>query len=244
MCRFFCGCGGTSAGLRRAGIQVVVGIDNDPDAATTFRSNFPEASLLQEDIRALATTEFESHISRDGKYAWLFSACAPCQPFTQYRQSGVREDARGRLLAEFLRFIEYFLPELLFVENVPGLASRERVSGPFSELLETLDRQQYWTTYGEFNCWDFGVPQKRRRFALVGSRLGPIEFPRKTHGPGTSNPRYSTVKEWISDLPAIDAGRQHKDVPNHRAASLSALNLQRIRGHTCGRRPQRLAKVP
>jgi DNA (cytosine-5)-methyltransferase 1 len=231
---FFCGCGGTSAGLRRAGIRVVVGIDNDPDAATTFRSNFPEASLLQEDVRALTTTQLERHISRDENDTWLFSACAPCQPFTQHRQSGAREDARGRLLAEFLRFVEHFLPELLFVENVPGLASKGRESGPFNEMLDALERQRYWTAYGEFNCWDFGVPQKRRRFALVGSRLGPIEFPMKTHGPGTSNPRYSTVREWISDLPTIDAGQQYKDVPNHRAASLSALNLQRIRATPAG----------
>ena len=231
---FFCGCGGTSAGLGRAGIQVIVGIDNDPDAATTFRSNFPEASLLQEDVRGLATTELESHISHDETDIWLFSACAPCQPFTKHRQGGARKDARVRLLAEFLRFVNYFRPDLLFVENVPGLASMGRVSGPFSEMLDTLERQQYWTTYGEFNCWDFGVPQKRRRFALVGSRLGPIGFPKKTHGPGTSNPGYSTVKEWISDLPTIDAGQRHRDVPNHRAASLSELNLERIRATPAG----------
>ena len=68
---FFCGSGGTSAGLMRAGIQIVVGVDNDPDAATTFRSNFPHASLLESDIRELAATDLESHISRDEKDIWL-----------------------------------------------------------------------------------------------------------------------------------------------------------------------------
>ena len=226
---FFCGCGGTSAGLMRAGIQIDVGVDNDSDAATTFRSNFPQASFLETDIRELAATDLESHISRDEKDILLFSACAPCQPFTKHRKSNVLEDDRANLLSELLRFIDAFLPDLIFVENVPGLASRAKSLGPFDEFLDTLDRLRYWNTYGEFNCWDFGVPQKRRRFALVGSRLGPITFPSKTHGPGTSNADYSTVQQWINDLPAIEAGQRHQHIANHQAASLSTLNLDRIR---------------
>ena len=226
---FFCGCGGTSAGLMQAGIQIVVGIDNDADAVTTFRSNFPQASLLKEDIRGLSVTDLESHISRDEKDIWLFSACAPCQPFAQHRKRNVLKDDRTNLLSELVRFVDAFLPDLLFVENVPGLASRAESFGPFNELLDFLDKRQYLIAHEEFNCWDFGVPQKRRRFALIGSQLGPISFPDRTHGPGTSNPDYSTVSEWISDLPAIHAGQQHHRVPNHQAASLSVLNLERIR---------------
>ena len=226
---FFCGSGGTSAGLMRAGIQIVVGVDNDPDAATTFRSNFPHASLLESDIRELAATDLESHISRDEKDIWLFSACAPCQPFTKHRQSNLLEDDRANLLSELLRFVDAFMPDLIFVENVPGLASKAKSIGPLEELLDTLDRLRYWNAYGEFNSWDFGVPQKRRRFALVGSQLGPITFPSKTHGPGTFNPDYSTVQQWISDLPAIKAGQRHQHIANHQAASLSTLNLDRIR---------------
>ena len=213
----------------RAGIQIAVGVDNDPDAATTFRSNFPNASFLETDIRELAAIDLESHIPRDEKDILLFSACAPCQPFTKHRTRNMLEDDRANLLSELLRFIDAFVPDLIFVENVPGLASRAKSFGPFDELLDTLDRLQYWNAYGEFNSWDFGVPQKRRRFALVGSQLGPITFPSKTHGPGTCNPDYSTVQQWISDLPAIQAGRRHQHIANHQAASLSTLNLDRIR---------------
>ena len=226
---FFSGCGGTSTGLSRAGIEVAVGIDNDPYAATTFRSNFPDASFLEEDISALATNDLKPHISRAKKHIWLFSACAPCQPFTKHRQSSVMQDNNANLLSEFLRFVDEYLPDLLFVENVPGLASKAESLGPFNKLRDTLKNRDYWMKYGEFDCRDFGVPQKRRRFALVGSRLGPIDFPGRTHGPGTPNPDYSTVREWIGDMPTIKAGERHKYVPNHRAASLSTLNLERIR---------------
>lgn len=226
---FFCGCGGTSAGLQMAGIQVAIGIDNDPDAAKTFRANFPRALMLEMDIRKLTATDLEPHIMRDKNDIWLFSACAPCQPFTKHRQKIQLNDQRTNLLSELLRFVEAFLPDLLFIENVPGFASKADSFGPFNELLYTLNRLRYRKAFGEFNCWDFGVPQKRRRFALIASRLGQIEFPRKTHGPGTSNPEYSTVREWISDMPEIQAGQIHPLIPNHRAASLSDLNLERIR---------------
>ena len=226
---FFSGAGGTSAGLMRAGIQTVVGIDNDSDAATTFRSNFPHASFLESDIRNLTEADLESHIGGNKDDVWLFSACAPCQPFTRHRLRNEFEDDRADLLLELLRFLESFVPDLLFIENVPGLAASSESFGPFRELLSTLDSLGYWNDYDEFNCRDFGVPQKRRRFALVGSRLGPISFPSKTHGPGAPNPHYATVRQWISDMPGINAGQRHQYVPNHQAAALSALNLKRIR---------------
>ena len=213
----------------QAGIQIVVGIDNDSDAVTTFKSNFPHASILKKDIRDLTVTDLESHISRDEKDILLFSACAPCQPFAQHRKQSIVNDDRVSLLSEFVRFADAFLPDLLFVENVPGLASKAKSFGPFKELLDFLARRQYMIAQGEFNCWDFGVPQKRRRFALIGSQLGPISFPDRTHGLGASNPDYSTVREWIGDFPAIHAGQRHHSIPNHQAASLSVLNLERIR---------------
>lgn len=212
----------------QAGIQIVVGIDNDSDAVTTFESNFPHASVLKKDIRELTVTDLESYISRNDKDIWLFSACAPCQPFTRHRKQSKSKDNRANLLSEFVRFVDAFLPNLLFLENVPGLASKAESYGPFNELLSFLADRRYLIAHREFNCWDFGVPQKRRRFALIGSQLGPISFPDRTHGPGTSNPDYSTVREWISDLPAIHAGQRHHSIPNHRAASLSVLNLERI----------------
>ena len=62
----------------------------------------------------------------------------------------------------------------------------------------------------------------------MGSLHGPIRLPEETHGPGTSNQSYETVRDWISHLPAIGAGEEHPEVVNHRAARLSALNLERV----------------
>jgi DNA (cytosine-5)-methyltransferase 1 len=76
---------------------------------------------------------------------------------------------------------------------------------------------------------DYGVPQRRRRLVVMASRLGPLAFPRPTHGPNGASQSYSTVWQWIGALPPITAGETHADLPNHRASALSRLNLERIR---------------
>ena len=226
---FFSGCGGTSAGFSRAGIEILVGVDNDPDAAKTYKSNFPDVCFLERDIRELTADDLATSIDIEDDDFLLFSACAPCQPFTKHRRLAEDPNGQSNLLSEFLRFVDKFKPDLLFLENVPGIAKSKRSLGPFDELLNALDRWKYWREFDEFDCWEFGVPQKRRRFVLIASRMGPISFPLSTHGPGADNPRFSTVREWISDLPEIEAGEEHQHVPNHRAAYLSNLNLRRIK---------------
>jgi len=75
---------------------------------------------------------------------------------------------------------------------------------------------------------DYGVPQMRRRLVVVASRLGEICIPKATYGPKTRNQEYSKVINWISGLPEIKAGETDSTDSNHRAASLSELNLERI----------------
>ena len=226
---FFSGCGGTSAGFLRAGIDILVGIDNDTDAATTYKSNFPGATFLECDVRDLNPEDLSPLIETCSDDLLLFSACAPCQPFTKHRRLAEDPNSESNLLTEFLRFVDEFKPDLLFLENVPGIAKAKRSLGPFDDLIGALDKWKYWREFNEFDCWEFGVPQKRRRFVLIASRLGPISFPRSTHGPGTNNLSFSTVREWIADLPRIDAGQEHHLVANHRAATLSNLNLERMK---------------
>lgn len=226
---FFSGCGGTSAGLRSAGMEIVLGIDNDNDAANTFTFNFPEASFLNVDIRRLPTRAIDGLIAEAKGSLILFSACAPCQPYSKQRSSPIEVgDKRNGLLGQLLRFIKRHRPDLIFVENVPGMHNGSHLNWEFSRFQQAIKKLKYSVDCKIISSQDYGVPQKRKRLILVASRIGPISFPEKTHGPGTANPNYASVRQWIGDFPPIVAGQEHPNVQNHRAASLSPLNLLRL----------------
>jgi DNA (cytosine-5)-methyltransferase 1 len=226
---FFSGCGGTSQGMREAGLRVRFGIDLDPDAGATYQANFPKAAFVQRDIRGLKTKELAPHVRASEGRAMLFAACAPCQPFSKQRRSSGRSDGSRDLLRAFHRFVRCFRPEYVFIENVPGLQSVNDTRGPFVEFLKLLTKLGYWHCHKIIYACHYGVPQRRRRLILVASRLGPISFPKPTHGPSGNKKALPTVWEAIGHLPRIKAGQSDPKILNHRAANLSDLNLKRIR---------------
>lgn len=227
---FFCGCGGTSAGLKAAGMEVALGLDNDCDSARTFQTNFPEAACLCVDIQYLTIESLDPFISCFEDHPLLFSACAPCQPFSQQRRGAASsDDERFGLLNHLLRFVKRYRPEFLFVENVPGLHKIGIGHTAFEPFVQTLHRLGYYTEHAVVRCQDYGVPQRRARLMLLASNVNPITFPSKTNGPESQRPEFATVVDWIGNLPPISAGETHPHVPNHRAARLSELNLERIR---------------
>jgi DNA (cytosine-5)-methyltransferase 1 len=231
---FFSGCGGTSAGLRDAGMEVVFALDLDTDAATTFKANFPEATFYERDVTRLRANSISKLVQEDRTKPILFCGCAPCQPFSQQNGSRRKRDARIPLLAHFGRFVKYHRPDFVLVENVPGLQKILGADGPLPTFLKLLKRLKYSVTMETIDCCDYGVPQKRKRFVLLASKLGGIALPQKSHGPGTDNPSYSTVGEWILGLPELAAGESCSIVKNHRAASLSPKNLARIHATPIG----------
>ena len=139
------------------------------------------------------------------------------------------DDGRTRLLDHVLRFVGRYRPELVFSENVPGLRDDSCGREIFERLVATLQQMGYATTHNVIRSQEYGVPQHRARLVLLASVFGPVSFASRTHGADTPHTRLSTVGEWISALPAIAAGEAHPSVPNHRAAKLSSLNMQRIR---------------
>lgn len=213
-------------------MKILLGIDNASDAEITYRSNFPQSNFLCEDIRQVMPIDLEGDISVNRKYPLLFSACAPCQPFSQQNRNKVQRISKNHdasLLDEFHRFLKYYLPEYVFVENVPGLQKVSKRTGPFSRFIKLLESLRYSLDYRIVDSQDYGVPQRRQRLLLLGSRLGKIAIPEATHGMGTSNPKFSTVRNWIEHYPPITAGEEHPEIPNHRARGLSSENLNRLK---------------
>ncbi len=222
---FFSGCGGTSCGFKSAGLDIALGIDVDFDASLTYKNNFPEADFLQVDIRELNPIDLSPWIAK-GKPT-LFCGCAPCQPFSRQNRSKSSQDPRRNLLNEFSRFIEYWKPDYIFVENVPGMQRIEGTEGPLAAFTESLSNLGYHYQLGVLPALWFGVPQVRERLVLIATKTAPIELPKPTHGPGKLP--FGTVRNWIDGLPAIAAGQTHPDDNDHRAAVLTEINLSRIK---------------
>ena len=228
---FFSGCGGASCGFRNAGMDIVFALDFDADAKQTFESNFPEAHFEHADIRDLSINDVRQLVAQHRPSPILFCGCAPCQPFTKQHTTrpDPSEDERIPLLSYFMTLVEECKPDVVFFENVPGVQKAALLGHPFSRFIERLEKSEYKISrLRPVPLMRYGVPQSRRRLVLLISRHGPIELPPETHGPGKESP-YATVRDSIGDLPPIAAGEEHPEVPNHRAAGLSDLNLERIR---------------
>ena len=230
---FFCGCGGTSAGLQKSGMEIVLGLDFDADSAKTYKANFPLAKFIEADINSVSLPTVRNELQISERDTLVFAGCAPCQPFSKINTLKPKDDSRRKLLQRFGDFIEEFSPDYIIVENVPGLQQIDTKEGPFKDFLNRLELLGYGGSRCRFEilqCQYFGVPQRRRRLVLVATKHGEVApWPLKTHGPeGFVSESLPTVWEFIGELPLLEAGGCCKSVPDHQCMNLSAKNLQRI----------------
>jgi DNA (cytosine-5)-methyltransferase 1 len=223
----FCGVGGLSCGLRSAGVRVVAGIDLDAACQYPYKANHPGAKFLLEDVAELTGAELEG-LWTPGAVR-LLAGCAPCQPFSSYANTKVAADTtKWGLLFQFGRLVSETRPDLVTMENVPGLAGE----APFKNFLRTLQDLGYRVCHGVLNAADFGAPQQRKRLVLLASLLGgAVKLPEPTHaGPA----RWVTVREAVDQLPAIADGETCSTDPLHKASELSPLNKKRVRASRPG----------
>jgi len=224
---FFCGIGGATKGFQNAGIQVLKGIDNDPTCKNTYEKNCFPSKFLLKDINDLEPKDVLDgiHLSKDD--CLFFIVCAPCQPFSKFTKK-FADDERAYLILTFVEFVRKLIPDIIFIENVPGLAKAAQ-GQILEELLQILESNElsYEWEWKLVDAKSYGVPQKRIRFIMLASRIGKIPFPFRTHGKNLLP--YVTVKDTISKYPPISAGETHKDVPNHATRALSELNLKRMK---------------
>ncbi len=221
----FCGIGGLSHGFVREGFDVVAGIDNEVACKYPYEAN-NNAQFIAKDIRQVTAQDI-NQLFGDAKVRVLVG-CAPCQTFSTYSfkspdRSNELKQSKWGLLYEFARLISEVKPEIVSMENVPGLAKFDKAE-VFKEFITALENLGYSIDYKIVNCPDYGIPQKRQRLVLVASLLGQISIIPNTHSPEN----YETVKTTIGHLEPIASGEISKKDPIHRAAKLSPKNILRI----------------
>lgn len=221
---FFCGGGGMTRGLLNAGIDVQFGLDFNPSCQQTYEYN-NLIPYICKDIRKVSPEEliYEHPFLADNDEL-LLVGCAPCQPFSNQRRSEY-EHAAVNLLDEFGRVVEGIMPAHVLIENVPGIENRGHAV--FERFLALLQRLGYHYIYGVVNAKNYGVPQNRKRLILIASRLFEPNIPTPTHGEGLIP--YRTVFDAIYDFPKVSAGEENITVFNHKASSLTSINMKRIK---------------
>jgi DNA (cytosine-5)-methyltransferase 1 len=213
----FCGAGGLTHGLINAGVKVRLGIDIDPACEYPYKENNKAAFLLKS-VEDLAATDIKGYFRKNG--IKLLAGCAPCQTFSRYNQKASEADNRWWLLLQFSRLVKEIKPELVTMENVPGLKEQN----VFKQFVKELKQNGYQVSFSVVNCADYGVPQHRNRLVLLASKFGEVKLLTKEEF--GSKPK--TVKEAIGNMPQIQAGTYYSSDPLHQSAALSETNMQRI----------------
>ncbi len=218
----FCGVGGLTSGLRSAGVNVLAGYDIDPVCAYPYEEN-NGATFELKSVAELTGEEIAKWFTPGA--IRLLAGCAPCQPFSTLANTVEEKDeAKWGLLGEFARLVRELQPELVTMENVPRVTNH----APYAQFIEALKDLNYEVDAKRVRCADYGIPQERRRFVLVASRLGPIKL-RKPQ-PGEAK----TVREAIGHLPKLASGETDKNDPLHKARNLTPINLKRIKASKPG----------
>ena len=195
----FSGAGGLSLGAEMAGFDVRLAVEKDKCAAETYRRNHPATLLLEGDIHDIAPLE-HLHLLPNENVTIVFGG-PPCQGFsTSNTMTRNMKNPNNSLFEEFVRFVGVLQPEWFLFENVEGFVRFEngkiknKVEACFSEMGYSVTSSVLWAS-------DYGVPQRRNRFIMVGNRLG-IDF-RFPEPFGT----VITVDEAIGDLPDLTNGQ-------------------------------------
>ena len=213
----FCGAGGLTCGLKKSGIEVVAGVDVDESCRHPFEVN-NSAKFLLEDVSKISPEKLKDYFGQGS--IRVLAGCAPCQPFSTYSQRyETVGTARWGLMYHFARLVKSIRPEFVTMENVPTVMKHE----VYQDFVQTLRNLGYHVWSEVVDCKKYGLPQQRRRTVLLASLDRPLEL----IAPATGFEH--NVRDAIGLMPTLAQGEGSNVDTLHVAASLSDLNLKRIR---------------
>lgn len=195
----FCGAGGLSKGFMDAGVDIILGVDNDKAALETFEKNHGTAIGLSADLSKQETFDEIKNIAQQAeKTIDLVIGGPPCQGFSL---TGPRnfDDPRNQLYLAVFKMVKQYSPKGFLIENVPGMATL--YDGQIkNEILRRFRTMGYNVDCKILTAADYGVPQMRKRLVFMGIRedLGVPVFPE----PKVDPEHYITCREAIDDLPS------------------------------------------
>lgn len=177
----FAGCGGLSLGLHQAGWQGLFAIEKSPDAFKTLdynliqkKNHFDWPKWLPKEAHEinLVLENYKSDLEKLKGKVTMIAGGPPCQGFSMAGRRN-ENDSRNDLINSYIKFVETVEPKIIFFENVKGFTmefkkNKEKGIAYSSQVTQKLDNAGYFVKGQLINFGDYGVPQKRTRFILVG----------------------------------------------------------------------------
>jgi DNA (cytosine-5)-methyltransferase 1 len=212
----FSGAGGLDIGLEDSGFQTAVCVEYDADCRETLRHNRPEWKLFEEgvkigsgamqsrvpgDIREIEVEELLSFAGLKKDEAALVVGGAPCQPFSNIGKKLGKEDGKnGDLFLEFVRMVKGVSPEAFIFENVVGI-TQQKHADVIDYMIDKFTGLGYGISHAILNAANYGVPQRRERFFLIGIKgVEYPAFPMPTHF--KDEKQYALFVKDLRDTPA------------------------------------------
>lgn len=222
---FFCSGGGMSSGMQKAGVEILAGIDYDINCKETYEANIKGAEFIHANVFTLKAFQLKKklNLKRNDKNLILIG-CSPCQFWSIINTDKDKSKESKNLLIEFRRFVEYFNPGYVVVENVPGVLRKKDESG-LEDFIIWL-KKKYKVHFDVHNVSDYGVAQNRKRFTLIANRVTKSEVE-----PARFKGKKLTVYDVIGEhngFAKVEPG--HKDSSDfmHTVAGLRQINLDRL----------------
>jgi DNA (cytosine-5)-methyltransferase 1 len=223
---FFCSGGGMSYGMQQAGIKILAGIDFDKNCEETYKSNIKGAEFIHADVFNLKESELKKRLSlKKNDDNLVFIGCSPCQFWSIINTTKEKSTKSKDLLKEFRRFVEYFIPGYVVVENVPGVLRKKEESG-LEDFINWLKNNGYKVHFKVHEVSEYGVPQHRTRFTLIANRVTGKELePIKIDG------KKITVRDVLGEkngFSKVEAGHKDDTPFMHTVAGLEQINIKRL----------------
>ena len=193
----FTGAGGFDIGFKAKGFKIILASDIWDKAQETYNYNYPKIPFLKSDIRLISKETIMSLTNNE--VPDVIIGGPPCQGFSVMGDKNTG-DPRNELYEEYLRLISDLDPKCFVFENVKGL--KTMFKGRFlNKLINQITALGYNLHFKVFDSSEYGVPQKRERVILVGTKLdNPFSFPKKSNKNISNIKSYKNVNEAIGDL--------------------------------------------
>jgi DNA (cytosine-5)-methyltransferase 1 len=216
----FCGAGGFTEGFDKSGgYENIFAVDFDLQATQTFAHNHPEKNVICSDVSSLDTEKLK-HLTKNREIDVIIGG-PPCQGFSL---AGLRlpDDPKNKLFLEYVRIVSELKPKVFVFENVGGLVSMQG-GLVLKAICEEFSALGYQLVHKVLNAADYGVPQARPRFILIGRKgSDPVTLPDPTHSALDMDKNFDlfphgliphvSVADALSSLPEIFQGEGNEEL--------------------------------